>query len=57
MSNEKYGGDITCIIMHYLNEMQISAMEDSFVENMLDDLFGIVIADIILDYYRNIYLY
>ena len=49
--SEKYGGDISNIIMNYFDRMDISATE-CFIERSLDDLFGFFISDIILEYYR-----
>ena len=48
-----YGGDVTHLVMDYLNNIQVSSREQ-LIESLLDDLFGIDITDVILDYHNNI---
>ena len=49
---ERYGGDITNLILDCLNSIQITSTR-CLIESLLDNLFGITIADISLDYHDN----
>ena len=52
---EQYGGDITTLILAYLDSICLTYRE-CLIESLLDDLFGISITNIILDYHNDMKL-